>query len=50
MKVDFYMFENEKSVLDRINKQIDVLKSSSSEIYMKEDEDDIDDEYEEIER
>ena len=38
------MFENEKSVLDRINKKIDVFKSSSSEMYMEEDEDGIDDE------
>jgi len=39
------MFENEKSVLDRIiNKEIDVLKSSSSEMFMEEDQDEIDDE------
>jgi hypothetical protein len=44
------MFENEKSVLDRINKKIDVLNSSSSEMYMEEDQEYIDDEDEAIER
>jgi len=44
------MFENEKSVPDRINKKIDVLNSSSSEMYMEEDRDEIDDEDEAIER
>jgi hypothetical protein len=39
------MFENEKPVLDRIiNKEINVLKSSSSEMFMEEDQDEIDDE------
>jgi len=38
------MFENEKPVLDRIiNKEIDVLKSSSNENFMEEDQDEIDD-------
>jgi hypothetical protein len=44
------MFENEKSVLDRINKKIDVLNSSPSEMHTEEDQDDIDDEDEAIER
>jgi len=36
------MFENEKSVLDRIYKKIEELKTSSSEMYMEEDQYDID--------